>query len=99
MYAICRSNRFFPVLPVLDYTFFKMPTSSLPDECFSDVLSFLDGKTLYKCLFINRYCCKFAIPLIWKEPFFGPSTNSSLVTTLLGCLNEDEISSLIPCAI
>src|SRR5436190_13098687 len=78
-----------------------MPLSSLPDECFSDVLSYLDVKTLYKCLFVNRYFCKFTIPLIWREPFIEPifSEYFSLINTLLSCLNEDEISSLIPCAI
>src|SRR3954452_11970514 len=94
---ICRSNRFFPIL---DCTFFKMPVSSLPNECFNNVLSFLDRKSLYKCLFVNRYYCKFAIPLIWEESFFRlMHTNSLLINTLLSCLNEDEISSLIPCAI
>src|SRR2546423_14958808 len=76
-----------------------MLISSLPNECFNNVLSFLDRKTLYKCLFVNRYYCKFAIPLIWEEPFFISPINSSLINTLLACLNEDEISSLIPCAI
>src|SRR5256885_4644629 len=95
--TICQSNRFFPIL---DCTCFKMPVSSLPNECFNNVLSFLDRKTLYKCLFVNRYYCKFAIPLIWEEPYFFRSPiNSSLINTLLACLNEDEISSLIPCAI
>src|SRR2546421_310809 len=77
---------------------------SLPDECFCDVLTFLDRKSLYKCLFVNRYYCKLSIPIIWREPFrFTHSENSSLViNTLLSCLDEDEISSLIPlipCAI
>src|SRR2546423_1652764 len=76
-----------------------MPISSLLDECFSDVLSFLDKKSLYKCLFINRYFCKFTIPLIWREPFKWGRENLSLINTLLSYLNEDEISSLIPCAI
>src|SRR6266487_6933939 len=78
-----------------------MPIFSLPDECFSDVLSYLDGKTLYKCLFVSRYFCKFTIPLIWREPFIETNFSEcfSLINTLLSCLNEDEISSLIPCAI
>src|SRR5437762_12293631 len=85
-------------------TFFfgkKMPISSLPDECFSDVLSYLDGKTLFKCSFVNRYFCKFTILLIWREPFIVSifSECFSLINTLLSCLNEDEISSLILCAI
>src|SRR5437763_7116287 len=82
-------------------TLFKnMPISSLPNECFSDVLSYLDKKSLYKCLFVNRYFCKITIPLIWREPFvYWNRVNISSINTLLACLNEDEISSLIPCAI
>src|SRR6266480_3752385 len=77
-----------------------MPISSLPDECFSDVLSYLDEKSLYKWLFVNRYFCKFTILLIWREPFvYWNRVNISSINTLLACLNEDEISSLIPCAI
>jgi hypothetical protein len=77
-----------------------MPLPSLPDECFNDVLFFLDNKSLYKCLFVNRYYCKFTIPIIWRDPFILPTPNKlSLINTLISCLNEDEISSLIPCAI
>src|SRR5436309_7467140 len=79
-----------------------MPISSLPDECFNDVLFYLDGKTLYTCLFVNRYFCKITIPLIWREPFINwrlKKINISLINTLLACLNEYEISSLIPYAI
>src|SRR5438045_3651550 len=79
-----------------------MPISSLPDECFSDVLFYLDEETLYKCLFVNRSFCKFTIPLIWREPFINGGLKKikiSLINTLFACLNEDEISSLIPYAI
>src|SRR4051794_12006895 len=75
-----------------------MPLFLLPNECFSNILSFLNKTSLYKCLFVNRYYCKFSIPLIWRDPFIEPIT-ISLINTLLTCLNEDEISSLIPCAI
>ncbi|RIA87003.1 hypothetical protein C1645_878316 [Glomus cerebriforme] len=77
-----------------------MPLLSLPNECFSDILSFLDNKSLYKCLFVNRFYCKLSIPLIWKDLFTTPISNKlSLINTLLSCLNEDEISLLIPYAI
>src|SRR5436853_6289785 len=78
----------------------KMPLPSLPDECFSGILSYLDRESLYQCLFVNRYYCKFSIPVIWRDPFIAPTSEKlSLINTLLSCLNEDEISSLIPCAI
>ncbi|CAB4473932.1 uncharacterized protein OCT59_023426 [Rhizophagus irregularis] len=77
-----------------------MSLTSLPDECFTGVLFFLDNKSLYKCLFVNRYYCKLSIPLIWRDPFILPTPRQfSLINTLISCLNDDEISSLIPCAI
>src|SRR4051812_38804546 len=78
-----------------------MVLPSLPNECFSDVLTFLDRKSLYKCLFVNRQYCKLSIPIIWREPFRHNrlKKSSSVINTLLACLDEDEISSLIPCAI
>src|SRR3954453_16915082 len=75
---------------------------SLPNECLSEIFSLLDINSLYKCLFVSRQYCKLSIPIIWKEPFIRMKTSSvltSVINTLLACLNEDEISSLIPCAI
>ncbi|CAB4380798.1 unnamed protein product [Rhizophagus irregularis] len=74
-----------------------MPLPSLPDECFNNVLSFLNRCTLHKCLLVNRYYCKHSIPIIWRNPFKWSCINGFLlINTLLKCLNEDEISSLIP---
>src|SRR5438046_6218898 len=76
---------------------------SLSCECLIDVLSHLDRKSLYNCLYVSRYYCKLSIPIIWRDPFlftFPFRKKSSLViNTLLTCLDEDEISSLIPYAI
>src|SRR5437868_1764385 len=74
---------------------------SLPNECLIDVFSLLDRKALYKCLFVNRRYCKLSIPIIWRDPFIMPTCHKSflILNTLLACLDEDEISSLIPCAI
>src|ERR1043165_4818310 len=74
---------------------------SLPNECFINIFFFLDRKSLYKCLFVSRFYCKLSIPRIWKNPFRPNCTSksSSIINTLLACLNEDEISFLIPCAI
>src|ERR1043165_8898611 len=77
-----------------------MPLPSLPDECLINVFSFLNKKSLYNCLFVNRYYCRFSIPILWHDPFIAPKSKKLLVVnTLLACLNEDEISSLIPFAI
>src|ERR1044072_2731171 len=74
---------------------------SLPIECLINIFFFLDRKSLYKCLFVSRFYCKLSIPRIWKNPFRPNCTpkSSSVINTLLACLNEDEISFLIPCAI
>src|SRR3954469_8657213 len=74
---------------------------SLPNECLSEIFSLLDRKSLYKCLFVSRQYCKLSIPIIWKEPFRPIHLNrhSLVINTLLACLDENEISSLIPCAI
>src|ERR1051325_123318 len=78
-----------------------MPLLSLPDECFCNVLSFLDDHTLHSCLFVNRHWCRLSVPMVWSNPFNCRYYESkpSLINTLLACLDEDEISSLIPCAI
>src|SRR5581483_2739398 len=81
--------------------FYEMPLLSLPDECISHIHSFLDNRTLYKCLFVNRYLCRFSVLFLWREPFRTDCTKktSSVTETLLSCINENEISSLIPCKI
>ena len=78
---------------------------SFPYECFSDIQYFLDNKTLYNCLFVNRYWCRLSVVILWREPFkYRHYINSQLntkfstvINTLLSCLDENEISSLIPC--
>src|SRR5438270_14102205 len=74
-----------------------MPLLSLPDECFINVLSFLDRASLYKCLFVSRYFV-YILPIIWREPFYN-AKHISVLNTLLTCLNDEEISLLVPCAI
>src|SRR5436190_9522093 len=68
------------------------------DECVSNVLSFLDDHTLYSSLFVNRNWCRLSVPMVWSDPFQSKS-KPSLINTLLACLDEDEISSLVPCTI
>jgi hypothetical protein len=72
----------------------------LPDDELYEIFSFLDNQSLYNCLFVNRYFCNISIPILWKKPFnsdqYKPPKSSSVINTLLACLNEDEISSLIP---
>src|SRR5947207_8781211 len=78
---------------------------SLPNECFSNIQYFLDNTSLYKCLFVNRYWCRLSVITLWREPFkyrhyYGDNSQlstKSVIDTLLSCLDENEISSLIPC--
>src|ERR1044072_1784785 len=75
---------------------------SLPNECFINIFFFLDKESLYKCLFVSRYYCKLSIPRIWRNPFkplHSAKSKSSLIDILLACLDEEEISFLIPFAI
>src|SRR3954466_5550364 len=74
---------------------------SLPNECLSEIFSLLDRESLYKCLFVSRQYCKLSIPIIWRESFRSTRLKKSslIINTFLACLDEDEISSLIPCAI
>src|ERR1051325_10270154 len=74
-----------------------------PYECFSNIQYFLDNRTLYKCLFVNRYWCRLSVTILWREPFnlyyyhYLSIKSSTVINTLLSCLDENEISSLIPC--
>src|SRR5438034_414802 len=79
-----------------------MPLPSLPNDCYNIVFSFIDNKTLFDCLFVNRSWCRLSIPMLWREPFeFSKIIElelkySSVINTLISCLDENEISSLFP---
>ena len=75
---------------------------SLPNDCFINIFFFLDRKSLYNCLFVSRYYRKLSIPRIWRNPFKLQQCSEksiSLINILLACLDEEEISFLIPCKI
>ena len=78
-----------------------MPSLLFPNECINNILTFLDDHSLYNCLFINRNLCKISVQLLWREPFSTDWSlkTSSIIKTLLSCINENEISSLISCKI
>ena len=55
----------------------------------------------YTSVYLLVYC-KLSISRIWRNPFKlqrSAKSKSSLIDILLACLNEEEISFLIPCAI
>lgn len=78
-----------------------MPIFSLPSECLYNIFFILGDEYLYNCLFVNRYWCIVAIPILWRNPFNLRShyLKPKLINTLLSCLNNVEVSSLIPFAI
>src|SRR5215213_1211606 len=45
--------------------------NSIPVECYDEIFYQLrnDRKTLHSCLFVNRFFCHLAIPLLWGTPF------------------------------
>ena len=75
---------------------------SLIEDCIYQVLLNLkdDRKTLYKFLFVNRYFCKNAIPLLYHNSF-GQEINQQqtylLINTYLKCLDTKERTYLQQC--
>ena len=51
--------------------------------------SFLNNSTIYNCSFVNRYLCRLAVPIIWKDPFRS-EPKSLLIDALFACYNKDE---------
>src|ERR1043166_5088453 len=99
---VCMTNdKIFNQLNLFFCFLSKMILASLPNECYINIFFFLDRKSIYKCLFVSRFYCKLSIPRIWKNPFRPNCTSksSSVINTLLACLNEDEISFLVPWSI
>ncbi|GBC09301.1 hypothetical protein RclHR1_08750010 [Rhizophagus clarus] len=58
----------------------KIFSGDLP-ELINEIIHYFqnDYKTLYSCILVNRIFCRFAIPLLWKDPFSSTSKNHYLV--------------------
>src|SRR5271170_1216776 len=55
-----------------------------------------DTKTLHECIFVNRTWCRIAIPILWRAPFKSWLVEQpSLITTLIGCLDDAPKSKLL----
>src|ERR1044072_1757225 len=85
--------------------FFSFPIlsmKSLVEDCIYQILlNFKDDRTtLYKFLFVNRYFCKNAIPLLYHNSF-GQEINQQqtylLINTYLKCLDTKERAYLKQC--
>ncbi|GBC09168.1 hypothetical protein RclHR1_08650011 [Rhizophagus clarus] len=75
-----------------------MSLTRLPNDCIYGILKYLknDRTTLFKCLFVNRFWCKEAVPLLYANPFdnYGKNHYYLIVRTLILCFNETEIIQL-----
>ncbi|CAG8566752.1 33472_t:CDS:2 [Racocetra persica] len=68
----------------------------LSDECIQHVFKFLSDNGLYSCLFVNKYWCKNAIPILWGRPFrnLSPEHQSKLLAIYLARITPEEKASL-----
>ncbi|CAG8615857.1 7539_t:CDS:1 [Acaulospora morrowiae] len=77
-----------------------MPVPTLPYDCIVNILENLeyDRSTLYRCLFVNRFWCTYAVRLLWHRPFSSSHRDKHymIVKTYLLFFNESEQKSLIP---
>ncbi|CAG8542685.1 1243_t:CDS:2 [Diversispora eburnea] len=71
---------------------------SLPDDCIHEIFQYLqnDRTTLYQCLFVNKFWCGCAIPLLWKQPFSNFRCWEFIIRTYLDCLKPLELLNLKP---
>ncbi|RIA80450.1 hypothetical protein C1645_866808 [Glomus cerebriforme] len=54
-----------------------------------------DYKTLYSCILVNRLWCRFAIPLLWENPFSKKfPKNCDFVGIFLHFLNDEDKAQL-----
>lgn len=69
---------------------------TLPEDCFYEIFKHVskdDTKTLYNCLFVNRFLCRLVIPILYKDPFSAVNDlkqNYCLIRIYLSCLDEIE---------
>src|SRR4051812_19849690 len=70
----------------------KIFSGDLP-ELINEIFQYFhhDYKTLYSCIFVNRLWCRFAIPLLWEDPFSNECPkNYHFVEIYLHYLNDDD---------
>jgi hypothetical protein len=73
-----------------------MTVCTLPEDCFYEIFKHVskdDTKTLYNCLFINRFICRLVVPILYKNPFSSANDlkqNYCLIRIYLSCLDEIE---------
>ncbi|RIA98289.1 hypothetical protein C1645_750479 [Glomus cerebriforme] len=65
----------------------------LPTECVEDVISNIEiNRDLFSALMVNREWCKFAVPILWKNPFDNNNRENHckkiIIRTYLSCLDQ-----------
>lgn len=76
-----------------------IPISKLPSECFDEIFKYLkfDRRSLYSCLFVNRFWCRKVIPIIWRRPMPYNPTRMNIINieVFIPFFSEEEKSYLI----
>src|SRR5579862_7983716 len=65
----------------------------LPTECVEDVILNLEiNRDLFSALMVNREWCKFAVPILWRNPFDNNNRENHykkvIMRTYLSCLDQ-----------
>ncbi|GBC30466.2 hypothetical protein GLOIN_2v722955 [Rhizophagus irregularis DAOM 181602=DAOM 197198] len=70
--------------------------TKLPDECLLEIFKYIDEKSLYSLLLVNRTWCRISISLLWKKPFKENQTNEhfKVILPLISYLDKEIRNSL-----
>ncbi|GBC02667.1 hypothetical protein RclHR1_04740010 [Rhizophagus clarus] len=74
----------------------KIFSGDLP-ELINEIIQYFhnDSKTLHSCILVNRLWCRFAIPLLWEDPFsIKFLKNYHFIEIYLHNINEDDRTKL-----
>ncbi|GBB96429.1 hypothetical protein RclHR1_27510001 [Rhizophagus clarus] len=50
--------------------------TKLPNECLLEIFKYIDEKSLYSVLLVNRTWCRISVPMLWRKPFKEYRTNN-----------------------
>jgi hypothetical protein len=43
--------------------------TKLPNECLLEIFKYIEEKSLYSVLLVNKTWCRMSVPILWKKPF------------------------------
>jgi hypothetical protein len=70
--------------------------SQLPADCINEILEYLDEDkiTLYSCLLVNRFWCKSAVRILWRNiwnfRYSRTHVPLAIINTLISCLPDES---------